>query len=257
MISCRNIVLTGANSGIGLEALKILCENGNTIIAADIRDDRISSFDPERVIPYMCDISRKENIDALFEFALQRFEKIDVFIANAGYNHFETMGEADWEKIERIFSTNTISPIYSYQRYSEHLSGRDGIFAITVSAMGKMAMPGFTLYSSTKFALNGFQEAVRLEGPDNIQLTCVYPVSTDTAFFNSPAEIEKPWPVQTPQHVAAKMIKGIESGKKRVFPCKMFRLSAVLFTIFPFTKRMYLKREKKKFLRHEERLRKL
>jgi Short-chain dehydrogenases of various substrate specificities len=257
MISCRNIVLTGANSGIGLETLKILSENGNTIIAADLRDDRISSFDSEKVIPYACDVSKKENIDALFEFALQRFEKIDIFIANAGYNHFEKMDGADWEKIEKIFSTNTISPIYSYQKYSEHLNGRDGIFAITISAMGKMAMPGFTLYSSTKFALNGFQESVRFEKDDNIQLTCVYPVSTDTAFFDSPAEIEKPWPVQTPEHVAAKMIRGIEKGKKKVFPSRMFRFSLVLFTIFPFTKSIYIKKEKKKFLRHEERLRKL
>jgi len=257
MISCRNIVLTGANSGIGLELLRTLYENDNKIIAVDLRDDKISSFDREKVIPYICDVSRKENIDDLFEFASQRFETVDIFIANAGYNHFETMDGSDWDKIERIFSTNTISPIYSYQKYSEHLNGRDGIFSITISAMGKVAMPGFTLYSSTKFALNGFQEAVRMEKPDNIQLTCVYPVSTDTAFFDSPAEIEKPWPVQTPEHVAAKMIKGIEKGKKRVFPCKMFRLSLVLFTIFPFTKSIYLKREKKKFLRHEERLRKL
>jgi len=257
MIACRNIVLTGANSGIGLEVLKILSRNDNTIIAADLRTDRISAFDPEKVVPYTCDISQKENVDALFEFALQRFEKIDVFIANAGYNHFETMEGSDWEKIERIFLTNTISSIYSYQKYSEHLDGRDGIFAITISAMGKMAMPGFTLYSSTKFALNGFQEAIRLEKKDNIQLTCTYPVSTDTAFFDSPAEIEKPWPIQTPEHVAVKMVKGIERGKKKVYPCKMFRLSQVLFTILPFTKSIYLKREKKKFLRHEERLRKL
>ena len=257
MISCRNIVLTGANSGIGLEVLKILCENDNTIIAADLKDDKISSFDEEKVIPYICDVSHKENIDSLFEFASQKFDKIDIFIANAGYNHFEMIGEANWEKTERIFLTNTISPIYSYQKYSEHLGDRAGVFAITISAMGKMSMPGFTLYSSTKFALNGFQEAVRLEKKDNIQLTCTYPVSTDTAFFDSPAEIEKPWPVQTPEHVATKMIKGIEKGKKKVFPCKMFRFSMVLFTILPFTRSIYLKREKKKFLRHEERLRKL
>ena len=256
MISGRNIILTGANSGIGLEILRILSKD-NKVIAADLRTDRISSFDPENVVPYICDISFKENIDRLFEFASERFETIDIFIANAGYNHFETMTGADWNKIERIFLTNTISPIYSYQRYSEHLNGRNGVFVITISAMGKMAMPGFTLYSSTKFALNGFQEAVRMEKEDNIQLTCIYPVSTDTAFFDSPAEIERPWPVQTPEHVAAKTVKGIEKGKKRVFPCMMFRVSAVLFTLFPFTKRIYLKKEKKKFLRHEERLRKL
>lgn len=252
MISGKNIVLTGANSGIGLETMKLLTGNGNRIFAVDIRDDRMRSFGDD-VIPYICDISVKENVDRMFEDAVSVLGTIDIFYANAGYMHFERMNHPDWERTERMFRTNSISPIYSYQKYIEHLNGRSGIFAMTVSAMGKMGMPGFALYSATKFALNGFQESIRLEKPDRLQITCLYPVSTDTAFFASDVEIDKPYPVQTPDVVAKKMLRGIEKGRKKVNPCKMFTLASGLFKVFPFVRSWYWGHEKKKFLDYEER----
>lgn len=252
MIEGRNIVITGANSGIGLETLRILAER-NRVFAVDINDDVISKLGGN-VTSYRCDICRRDTVDGMFDAAVAELGKIDVFIANAGYMHFERMDTPDWERIERMFRTNTVSPMYSYEKYVEHLDGRDGIFAMTVSAMGKMGMPGFALYSATKFALNGFQESIRLEKPEGLQITCLYPVSTDTAFFNSPVEIEKPYPVQTPDIVARKFVKGIEKGRKRVNPCRMFTFASVLFKILPPVRSMYWNHERKKFLRYEERL---
>lgn len=249
-----NIILTGANSGIGLEVLRILLQKGNRILAADLRVDRISDLPSDRAIPFQCDICEKGSIDELFDAADREFGKIDMFIANAGYMHFERMDHADWGRIEKMFRTNTISPMYSYRKYLEHLDGRPGIFAMTVSAMGKVGMPGFALYSATKFALNGFQESVRLEKPENVQITCLYPVSTDTAFFDSPVEIEKPFPVQTPDIVARKFVKGIERGKNKVNPSKLFTLASVLFRVLPPVRTLYWKHEKKKFLDYERRL---
>ena len=62
---------------------------------------------------------------------------------------------ADWDRAEKIFSINTLSPIYLYEKMIEHLDGRHGMVVVTDSAMGETAMPGFSLYSSTKYALNG------------------------------------------------------------------------------------------------------
>ena len=251
MISGKNIVLTGANSGIGLETLKILASSDNKILAVDLRTDVIETFS-ENVIPYVCDISSEENINELFGHASSLFGKIDVFIANAGYMRYERFDTPDWDKIEKMFKTNTISVMYTYQKYIEHLNGSDGVLAITVSAIGRMGMPAFALYSATKFAVNGFQESIRLEKPDNLQITCLYPVSTDTSFFYD-KNMEKPYPVQTPDLVAKKFVKGIGKGKKKVNPCKMFVFASGLFKILPFTRRMYWNSEKKKFLRYEER----
>ena len=253
MISGKKIVLTGANSGIGLEVMKLLVEGDNKILAVDLRTDRLAEFDPAKVFPMVCDVSSKEGVDAIFEEAENKLGGIDIFYANAGFPYYETFDYVDWERIAHIFETNVFSPVYSYQKYREYLAGREGQFAMTVSAIGKMGMPGYALYSSSKFAVQGFQQALRLEMPDNIRMTCLYPVATDTNFFKAavqgqPGKVvrQKPFPVQKPAHVAKAMVKGLERKKKYVNPCKLFSFALVLFAVFPFVRSIYWALEKKK-----------
>lgn len=231
----KHIVVTGANSGIGLEILKKLASRNNEIVAADINIDRIRSLGLENVYPLQCDISSKEGVDALIGGSAIFLEKIDTIFSNAGFPYYEAIESPDWDRIERIFATNTLSHIYTYEKFMEHLDGRKGSICFTVSAMGEMSMPGFTLYSATKYAMNGFQDAVAFERPGNITITCSYPVSTNTNFFKraSDTEIAKPFPVQTPEHVAKCMIDGVEKGRKRAYPSVLWRIAKVLFTVLP------------------------
>ena len=251
MLRNQKMVLTGANSGIGLEFLRIVsAEPDNTILAADIRSDALAAFGAN-VIPFVCDISSKEGVDALFEKAAEVLGDITLFYANAGFAYFEVMRRPDWDRTRRIFETNVFSPLYSFQKYAAFLAGRPGHFAVSISAMGKMAMPGYALYSATKFALHGFYQAARLEKPDNLRLTCLYPVATNTAFFQTanPGKYDKPFPMQSAQLVAKKMAKGLDQGKKSVVPCKLFTLSSVLFALLPFMRTLYWKMEKAKLAR--------
>ena len=248
MIKGKNIVLTGANSGIGLEVLKILAKD-NKVLCVDKSVDVLEAMTSENVIVMEKDVSSKQAVDEIFETALAKLGSIDIFYANAGYPYYEEFNYVDWERVQRMFETNVYSPIYSYQKYLEYLNGKKGIFAITISAIGTMAMPGFTIYSASKFAMHGFQEGLRLEMPKNVQLTCLYPVATDTGFFKAANEIEfkKPFPVQKPDVVARKMVKGIEKGKKTVSPCALFGLSKILMKFLPFVKTIHLALEKRKF----------
>ena len=79
-------------------------------------------------------------------------------------------------------------------------------------------------------------------------LTCLYPVATNTNFFKTanPKEFKKPFPVQSPAHVAKKMVKGIERKKKYVYPCGLFTFARFLFAICPPIKTIYWKMETKK-----------
>ena len=61
MLTGKKIVLTGANSGIGLETLKLLVKGDNKILAVDLRTDKIETFDKDKVIPMVCDVSTPEN----------------------------------------------------------------------------------------------------------------------------------------------------------------------------------------------------
>ena len=81
-VTGKTIVLTGANSGIGLETLKLLAAEDNKILAVDLRTDKIEEFDKEKVIPFVCDVSKKENVDAIFDKAIEVLGSIDIFFAN-------------------------------------------------------------------------------------------------------------------------------------------------------------------------------
>lgn len=253
MITNQNIVLTGCNSGIGLEVLKLLAPH-NKVLCVDKNVDILQDFASESTFILQKDVSSKEAVDAIFDEALAKLGSIDIFYANAGYPYYEEMNYVDWDRVSAMFETNVFSPIYSYQKYMEYLHGKKGIFAITVSAIGIMAMPGFTIYSASKFAMHGFQQGLRLEKPKNIQLTCLYPVATDTGFFRAanPIEFEKPFPVQQPDVVARKMVRGIEKGKKTVSPCALFGLAQFLIKFFPCVRTMYWALEKKKFARFKQ-----
>lgn len=249
MLSGKNIVLTGCNSGIGLEVLKLLVKGNNRILGVDLHIDNLLKFDPEVVVPLQMDVSSQEGVDEIFRTAQELFPFIDIFYANAGYPYYEEMNYCDWNRVARLFETNVFSPIYSYQKYVKYLDGRKGVFAATISAIGEMAMPGFTIYSASKFAMNGFQQGIRLEKPDNVQLTCLYPVSTDTNFFSVANEnaFKKPFPVQSPVIVAKKMVEGIESGKDRVSPSVLFGISKQLMKFVPVVRTVYWGLEKRKF----------
>ena len=115
-------------------------------------------------------------------------------------------------------------------------------------------MPGYALYSATKFALHGFQQAIRLEKPNSMKLTCLYPVATDTNFFKvaAPIEFRKPFPVQKPEVVARKMVAGLENEKKSVSPSPLFALSKVLMTLAPPVRTIYWKLETAKLEKFKE-----
>lgn len=256
MIDNKTIVLTGASSGIGFEALKLLAQGkGNRILAVARHVDNIRYF-ADNVTAFSCDISTQEGVDRVFQKAEELFGKIDLFYANAGFPYYEEFNYADWDRVDAMFRTNTISPIYTYAKYIRHLDGRPGILAYTVSAIGEMAMPGYAIYSSSKFALNGFQQAIRLEAPENLQITCLYPVATDTNFFKvaNAVEFEKPFPVQKPSHVAKKMLEGIEEGKERVCPSGLFGFAKVLMGVAPPVRTVYWKMETKKLERFKQKL---
>ena len=245
MIQNQTIVITGASSGIGKTMLEMLAakENNNRIVAASRSIGKLEGFG-DNVTLFPCDLSTQAGVDALFEKAEEVFTKIDILICNAGAPYYERYDYEDWGRIERIFSLNTFSCMYSYSKYLNHLNGREGRLMFTVSAMGEMALPGYALYAATKFAMKGFQQAIRLETPKNLKLICVYPVATKTHFFavgGAGHKVEQPFPVQTAEAVAKAAIRGVEKGRKQVYPCPVYLPSRVLMNVLPPVRSLYLK----------------
>ena len=259
MVSHKNIVVTGASSGIGKSIMdELAAQEGNRILAACRHSDKITGYG-DNVIPFSCDLSTKEGVDALFAKAEELFDKIDLYFCNAGAPYYERFDYEDWERIRRIFDLNTVGHIYTYSKYLHHLNGREGRLVYTISAMGEMALPGYALYAATKFAMKGFQQAIRDETPENLKISCVYPVSTRTNFFNVAAEgrkLDPPFPVQTPEKVGKAVVKGIEKLKEHIYPCAVFLPSKYLMKAVPPVKALYVKAQQSKLHRFVKRIEK-
>ncbi len=114
MISHKNIVVTGASSGIGKSIMdELVGQEGNRILAACRRAEKITGYG-SNVIPFSCDLSTKEGVDALFAKAEEVFEgHIDLYFCNAGAPYYERFDYEDWERVQRIFDLNTVGHIYT------------------------------------------------------------------------------------------------------------------------------------------------
>ncbi len=254
-ISNKKIVLTGASSGIGLEILKLLArpELGNTILAVSRHaEEKITGFG-ENVILFNADIGLQEDIDRIFAKGEELFGKIDIFYNNAGFPYQERYNYLEWKRMEYIFDVNTLGPIYMYSKYINHLNGRPGHLCYTISTIGLMCLPGFALYTASKFGLRGFQQAIRQEMPDNLKLTCLYPVGTDTNFWSAASdgvEIERAWPIMKASTIAKKMVRCMQTGRKQVYPL-CWEVVYPLMVICPPARNLFWKLERGKFLRNE------
>ena len=231
----KNIILTGAASGIGKALLmQLLNFEGIRILAVDLNQVDVTS---EKVIPYVCDVSKQAEIDLLFEFALTQFPTVDIFIANAGFAYYEEISKPDWPHIEKIFQVNVFAPIYSFQKMKALNRGREYFVMMTASAMAKVAIPGYALYGATKAALDRFEDAYRFENQDLGHLSLIYPIATKSNFFKrstgfSRNDVPIPFPGHTPEQVAKAMIKGIQQNQNHVFPSKLFQFSRFFQKIF-------------------------
>jgi short-subunit dehydrogenase len=241
-INNSRIVLTGAASGIGLAVLEELLGFDCKIIAADrnaAQLEKITLSHPDRITPFVGDISNPDQVDQLFSFAQTVYGSIDLFIANAGFAYYEKLNGADWLHLEQIFRTNTLSPVYSLLKMQEMNPGKPWKTVMISSAMAEWAVPGYTVYGATKAALLRFADGYRFDNPGN-NLMVVYPIATRTKFFETAGKrIPVAFPVQSAQSVARKIVSGIRQDRRKVYPSPLFRLILSFNRILPFIKPAY------------------
>ncbi|GBF51418.1 putative short-chain dehydrogenase [Leptospira ryugenii] len=231
-LESKKVILTGASSGIGKALLNHLLKHGALVVVGDLRPDAIP--DHPNLHKLKIDVSKPSEIDRLIESSIEILDKIDAFIANAGFAYYEKMAEEDWNRIKSIFATNVFSPIYTIQKLS-HLLPKGVHILVTASAMAYLPLPGYALYSATKSALHSFAKAFRMEMGGQYKLTLIYPIATKTAFFEKAGRsVPLPWPSQSADHVAKQVIRALVRPKNSVFPSLTFRILLVLNHFFPF-----------------------
>ncbi len=243
----KRVAITGASSGIGLEILKLLLASGCRVAACARHIENVGIED-ENLFLVTCDVSKKDEIDTFFDFALQKLGGIDLYVSNAGFAYYEKLKEPDWDHAETILDTNFVSTVYAAEKMKELHGNEPYNFAVTASAMGLLSLPGYALYSATKAAVRGFADAYRYELEKEQHFQVIYPVATKTKFFErSGKNTPVPWPTQEAATVARKVISGIRKDKNHIFPSAMFRITDIVSRVFPFVFKIYVNINNKAF----------
>jgi len=253
-IENRRIILTGAASGIGRALLEALCRIPCHILAADRNGPALAGSlaalegCPAQLSGLEMDLSNSAGVDALFDEAQARMNGVDICIANAGFAYYEKITQPDWAHIETIYRLNVFSAIYSLEKLQLLAAGHDFRMVMIASGMSHLAVPGYAIYGSTKAALDRFAEGLRYELARPEQLMLVYPIATRTNFFQQAAQkTPVPFPSQTPEIVAAAILRGIRRDRRRVYPSAIFSFILLLDRFLPLTRRLYQAHENKVF----------
>jgi len=159
------IVITGASSGIGKAlALEALARNAKVALCARNLEKLQAVFrEGATIFLYKADVSKEEDCKNFIEKAQQRFGKIDVLINNAGISMRALFDEVQLSVIKELMDINFWGAVYCTKYALPSIIKNKGVVASISSIAGYRGLPGRTGYSASKFALQGFMEALRTE----------------------------------------------------------------------------------------------
>jgi NADP-dependent 3-hydroxy acid dehydrogenase YdfG len=223
------IVITGASSGIGAALAERLASGGASVVLAARREDVLQSVADRcggNALPVVTDVTRRDDVTWLAQRALQRFNRIDVWVNNAGQGLTRMPTELTDDDIDDMMRANVKSAIYGMQAALPHFTERGSGQIINVSSMlGRIPLALVrSAYSASKHYLNAmtamFRDEVQQKYP-GIQFSLVSPgvVYTDfglNARYGGVDSRNIPGG-QTPQEVAAVIAGVIESRRPDVY----------------------------------------
>jgi NADP-dependent 3-hydroxy acid dehydrogenase YdfG len=186
-------LITGASSGIGAATAHRAAEAGMRLVLAARSVDRLEALarelgGDERALAVGCDVSDWGQQEAMVAQALERFGRLDVVFANAGFGAARGFLNDDPEHWREMVLTNVLGAAYTVRATLPALKESTGHILLTGSVAGRRAIPG-SLYSSTKWAISGMGESLRQDvDGTGIRVTIVEPGQVDTPFFDNPGE---------------------------------------------------------------------
>ena len=185
------LVITGASTGIGAATARRAVEFGHRVVLAARSEDKLAALaeelgGEEKAIAVRCDVTSWEDQQALVGAALERFGRLDVFFANAGFGAKRGFLEETVEHWRSMIDTNVLGAALSIRACLGPFREQNrGHVILTSSVAGRRALPG-SLYSATKHAVTAMGEALRQEvAGTEIKVTLIEPGMVDTPFFES------------------------------------------------------------------------
>lgn len=179
----KNIFITGASSGIGKSIAEYLTSKGHTVIGTSRKKNLPSST--FQLISL--DVSDQNSVDLAFKYATEKLSTIDVLINCAGYGIFGALEDTSIEEAKAQFETNYFGTVRVTNCFLPHFrENKKGLIINIGSMAGLIGMPFQGHYSASKFALEGYVEALRMElRPFNVSACNIDPGDFRTDFTSN------------------------------------------------------------------------
>ena len=190
------VVITGASSGLGEAAARLLSAQGATVVLGARRSDRLQSLADElsgsggKALAIATDVTHRNQVKRLVDTAAQKFGRVDVMINNAGIMPrapLERLTIDDWD---RTIDVNVKGVLYGIAAALPHMKKQKSGHMIFVSSVaGHKIGPDFAVYAATKHAVRALAEGFRQEvKPYNIRTTIISPGAVATELPDSVTE---------------------------------------------------------------------
>ncbi|HHW37122.1 MAG TPA: SDR family oxidoreductase [Bacillales bacterium] len=188
----KNIVITGASSGIGEKVAILTAELGARPILLARSTEKLKEIceiikqkTEKECSYYTLDVSNFEQVKAVFNKIYEEVGRIDILLNNAGFGIFESLQESSLDEIRRMFEVNVLGLIACTKEVIPHmLENNSGHIINIASQAGKVGSAKSSGYSATKHAVLGFTNSLRLElFQTNITISAVNPGPIETNFF--------------------------------------------------------------------------
>lgn len=184
--SHKNVIVTGASSGIGRALALALAASGHGVIATGRDQQRLDDLvrdAGDKLHTVTADASSWEDNQRVVATAVERLGSVDAVVANAGYTTPGTVRTADPDGWAPMVLTNVLGPVLLVRAALEELERTSGRVVVVGSVAGHKNSPG-NLYSATKWATTGLAENLRMElASSGIGVTLVSPGVVDTGFY--------------------------------------------------------------------------
>lgn len=206
----RVAIITGVSKGIGLATAKLFLEEGFKVAGWG----RTNTIDPsENYLFIPTDICSENQVISAYQQTISRFGKVDVLINNAGLGFEGLMHEMDSDQWRLMFDTNVNGLFYCSKAVIPGMKEQDQGHIVNISSIaGNTGIPGMAGYCGTKFAVKGISQALFKEVRNfGIKVTCVYPGSTNTNFFDSIDSVTVNDNMMRPEDIASTILHCLNS----------------------------------------------
>lgn len=243
------VIITGASSGIGEACAKEFSKQGAKVVLAARNMEKLLAVGQSieakggDFLAVQCDVSKKIDCEKLIQQTIEKYGAIDVLINNAGISMRAIFNEVELDVIEKVMAINFYGTVYCTKYALPYLLKSQGSVVGVSSIAGYLGLPARTGYSASKYAMQGFLDALRTENlKTGLHVMVACPGFTASNIRNTALAADGKSQGETPrdeakmmtaEEVASHIASGVKKRKRTLVLTGEGKLAVFLGKLFP------------------------